>query len=207
VSASRRTLLRATGGALLGAGLTGCGHAAASPTTSRLTSPTAGAGGERYPGDLALVAVGAAVDALLVRAYDLAATGTVGPTPFAAYLTAARSHHAAHAAAWTRLLAAAGVPPVSADSLRTATATLTGIGGATDDATVATRLLALEQTAAATALAAVGAAGDERVVGLAATVAPVEAQHVAVLALLLGQPPAAAAQLTSAGALGAASLS
>lgn len=190
--ASRRSVLLGGVGTAV-AVLAGCSRAE-NATPPVAPSPPASAGGA-YAGDLRVLALSAALENLAVRAYarvrTRAAAGGYGSVPPAvtAFVAAAQAQHREHAAAWNGLLSAAGRPPVTGIPVRGAAslqATLTGAASVHDLAAAAA---ALEVTLAQTFLAAVGTLTDPHALGLAAAVAPVEAQHAATVNLLLGSPP------------------
>jgi hypothetical protein len=171
--ASRRTFLLG-GLAVAGAGaLAACGSsssggkaAAGGATTTPSTSP--------YTGDLKVVALAAALENLAVAGYGLvlanAGKGVYGKVPAAIgnFATVAKMQHTQHAAAWngvSALKAAKTIPDV---------------------ATVA---LGLENAAAQTYVFAAANVTDPGGIATAASIAPVEAMHAAILSFVLGKYP------------------
>lgn len=204
-SASRRGVLLGGVGAAVAVAVAGCSRAEnatplpAPTTTSTPTSP--------YAGDLRLVALVAAAENLAVRTYTRVRAraaaggyGTVAPA-VATFVPAALAQHREHAAAWNGLLTAAGRPEVTGVPVRGASSLEAPLTTASSGHDLAAAAAVLELALAETCLAAVGALTDAHAVGLAAAVAPVEAQHAAVLNLILGSAPAAQSTLPTGAAI------
>ncbi|HEY5335860.1 MAG TPA: ferritin-like domain-containing protein [Mycobacteriales bacterium] len=179
-------------GVTVGATLAACGRSR--PTTAS-HRPTSSSPVSPYVGDLRVVALAAATENLAVAAYARARTrataggyGTV-PLAVATYLAAAQAQHLDHADAWNGLLSKAGAPPVVGTPLRSAPSFLRSLTTATTVGNLTTAASALEAALAQTCLAAVGSVADVAVLGLAAGIAPVEAQHAAVLNFFLATAP------------------
>ncbi len=206
-SASRRAVLLGGLGSLgaLGASACGGGRTRAEPPRPAATSDPGATISQAA--DLQWAALGAALENLAVRAYAAvdgrAQQGVYGPVPAAVsrYLAAAAQQHREHALAWNELLNRAARPVVTGTPLTSAAGSLDAVD-ATQTVLAAMKVAgALESAAAATYLQVVGTAADTEVITLAATLAPVEAQHAAVLGLLLGTSPSPGTFLTTSSAL------
>lgn len=205
MTASRRGVL------LGGLGLAGAAGLAACSPTSHHPAPSSAppsSPASPYVGDLRYAALFAALENLTAAGYsvvlgkiDAGAYETL-PASVVGTMTTAAAHHADHAAAWNALLTGAGRPPVTGTPLSGAASALDPAQGATQAADALSAAITLEQTAAATYLGAVATLHASQVLALAAAVAPVEAQHAAVLELLLGSAPVPNATLSSSGGLG-----
>lgn len=154
-----------------------------------------------------MVALAAALENLVVAGYALVLTrataGAYGTVPPAlqAFATTAQAQHRDHAGAWNAVLTKAGKPPVTGTPLSSAQSTVAALTAATTATAVASAAAALELTLAQTCLEAVGAGSEPGLIALAATIAPVEAQHAAVLNLLLGTAPAPHSSLQTGSAV------
>jgi len=181
----RRLLLGAAGGLVLGA-CSGDGNPRPVDETV-VTDPN------RLEGDLAVAALLASLDNLLVRVYQEAIDrrDRLGgyPTAVLSVLEAAQRQHRDHAGAWNSILTGAGKPAVTGldVTVRTAIADPQFFRAATMNA-VLSICHDVENTTAATYLAAVGGMNNNAAVRIAASIQPVESQHVGVLAFLLGRP-------------------
>jgi hypothetical protein len=200
-TASRRTLLLGGVGVAGAAALAACGSSKSSSPASS-SSPAASASGATYTGDLQVVALAAALENLGVAGYGIvlkaATAGTYGTVPpaVATFATTVQAQHQDHAGAWNSVLSKAGKPTITTFPLSNASAIageLTAAKTLPDALTVAT---AVENVAASTYLEAVGAVTDPGGISVAATIAPVEAMHAAILNLLLGHYPVPASYLT-----------
>ncbi len=147
-------------------------------------------------GDLAVIALAASLENLIVGSYtaalDAIAAGDIEDVPPAVTALADRAvaHHSEHAAAWNRLLTDAGHEPVRGVN-RSVQAALAdpGLAAARDGASLTTFVLGLEGILAATYLDAEIRLQDRAALALAASIRPVELQHTAVLHFFLGQYP------------------
>jgi hypothetical protein len=194
---SRRNFLRGglvTAGAL-GGGLlvSGCGGSKApgSVTRSATVSTTSAAGG-----DLAVARLAAALEVVAVNAYDgvLAAAsrqqlGTVPPA-IATFVTTVRAQHADHQSAWNSILVGAGRPAQTGPDPRYQAMVARTLASLTDVAGAARLALQLETVAMETYTAGATALTEARNRRVALSIAPVEAQHVAILQFVLGSQPA-----------------
>ncbi|ONH29513.1 ferritin-like domain-containing protein [Pseudofrankia asymbiotica] len=209
--ASRRGVLLG-GLAAAGAGLiAACGGsggggnpAAASGTPTRAASP--------YTGDLKVVALAAALENLAVAAYTMAlAKATAGdygtvPDSVGEFATVARSQHAEHAKAWNGVLSGARLPTITGTPLTIAASEVAKLKATKSVPELAAYALGLENAAAQTYLYAMANVSDGGGIATAATIAPVEAMHAAVLAFIAGDYPVPEAFLDTSSAVGPAAL-
>ncbi|MFB7677835.1 ferritin-like domain-containing protein [Kitasatospora purpeofusca] len=199
----RRRFLLGAGGAAAALTLAACSSsgsggspapAPGSPSGSASGSPSGSASGQ-YTGDLKVVALATALENQAVGAYqaalDAAKAGRLGTVPpaVATFITTAMGQHADHAKVWNSVLTGAGKPAVTDVPLSNQPATLKALGAATDVATVAKLALSLEDQAAQTYLFATYNVTSPGGIATAATIAPVEAMHAAILNYVLGQYP------------------
>jgi hypothetical protein len=201
--ASRRGFLLG-GGAVLGglalvaSGATGVTAAAARtrggvpggiPTGARVKRV------QRLTGDLAVVGLAASLENLAIATYqagiDAATAGHLGAVPPAVvtFATTAQSHHKEHAAAWNAILTSAKKSAVSGVDLTVKKTVDTTFASVRDVGGLATLALSLENSAAATYLAAINVVKAPAGIKTAATIHPVELQHAAILNFVLGQYP------------------
>lgn len=153
-------------------------------------------------GDLERARLEAGIEAVLVTAHDAvlaaAAAGSLGrvPAAIASAAATARQHHLQHRDDINALLVRRGLPPAPADpSLRAAVAgRLAELRTAGDAAEL---LLRLETIAMETHVAAAASSRDPSLRLMSLTMAPVEAQHAAILNLLLGRYPVPDAEIRS----------
>ncbi|AUG75688.1 Ferritin-like domain-containing protein [Kitasatospora sp. MMS16-BH015] len=196
----RRRFLLGAGGAAAALTLAACSSSTSSSSSSSSSgSPSAAASGSAapglYTGDLKVVALATALENQAVGAYqaalDAAKAGKLGTVPpaVATFVTTAMGQHADHAKAWNAVLTGAGKPAISDVPLSNQPATLQALGAATDVGTVAKLALSLEDQAAQTYLFATYNVGSPAGIATAATIAPVEAMHAAILNYVLGQYP------------------
>jgi hypothetical protein len=188
-AATRRRFLMG-GAALVGTGvLAACGGSSGGKPSAM---PSAGS---IYTGDLKVVALAAALENLAVAAYTLALTeagkGTYGKVPPAigAFITTAKSQHQQHGAAWNAVLKNAGKPAVTGTPLTITQGAVNQLRAAKSVPAVATVALDLETSAAQTYTFATANVTDMGGITTAATIAPVEAMHAAILSFVLGKYP------------------
>jgi len=191
---SRRGFLIGAGG-LLGGLVVATKMTSPAGATTRRGRGTARPRQEKLTGDLAVVALAAALENLAVGTYqagiDAATAGKLGAVPPAivTFATTAQAQHKDHAAAWNAILSSAGKQPVTGvDQTVKAEvdkefAQVTGVGG------LAKLALGLEDVAAATYLAAIDVVKAPAGIRTAATIEPVELQHSAILRFVLGEYP------------------
>ncbi|MFF7587971.1 ferritin-like domain-containing protein [Kitasatospora purpeofusca] len=199
----RRRFLLGAGGAAAALTLAACSSsgsggspapAPGSPSGSASGTPSGSASGQ-YTGDLKVVALATALENQAVGAYqaalDAAKAGRLGTVPpaVASFITTAMGQHADHAKVWNSVLTGAGKPAITDVPLSNQPATLKALGAATDVATVAKLALSLEEQAAQTYLFATYNVTSPGGIATAATIAPVEAMHAAILNYVLGQYP------------------
>ena len=171
-------------------------------TSSTSSSPAAAGAGSasastasKYVGDLKVVALATALENQAVGAYQAALTaatagklGTVPPA-VATFVTTAMTQHQDHAKAWNAVLSGAGVPTITGVPLSNQPATLQALSGASTVGDVAKLALTLEDQAAQTYLFAAANVTSTGGISTAASIAPVEAMHAAILQFVLGQYP------------------
>ncbi len=202
-STSRRNFLRGAGVGVLGgvaalavpslAGATARGRGAGARGAERPAAfPPAG-----LSGDIAVAAVAASLENLAVFAYTAgigaATAGKLGSVPPAVvtFATTARSQHTEHAAAWNAVLRdhhrarVTEVNPTLAPVVKSDFASVHDVVG------LAKLALTLETIAAETYQAQISRLVSPAAVALAASIEPVEMQHVAILYYVLGEYPGA----------------
>lgn len=197
-SASRR-------GFILGASAGVAGGAAAllvpsmAGATQRV-SASSQASAEVFPpkglkGDLAVAAVAASLENLGVFAYtaglNAAAAGKLGSVPaaVATFATTARAQHADHAAAWNSVLRTHGNAKVSVVTPSLAPTVKKDFAKVTDVTGLAKLALTIESIAAETYQFHVSHLSSKAAIELAASIEPVEMQHIAILYYVLGMYP------------------
>jgi hypothetical protein len=182
-----------------------------------------------YAGGLRLIALAAAMENQAVWLYRTALANAGGsggalPAVFEQFAHAAADHHVQHAAAWNAILRAAGKPAVLGTPLSTQSSVAAALGSARTLAGVAALAARLEDRAARTFAAAAAAPPSTATAGTAtpsaanrsaaapgrtnqattgataASIAPVEAMHAAVLRFLAGSYPTPDDLLGSGGA-------
>jgi Ferritin-like domain len=194
---ARRRFLLGAGGLAAALALAAC----SSNDKNTSASSTKGVGGATtkapgtYTGDLKVVALAVALENQAVGAYraTLAAAkagklGTVPPA-VATFVTTAMAQHADHAKAWNSVLTGAGKPAITGVPLTNQAATTAALGKAASVGDVAKLALQLEDQAAQTYLFATYSVTSPAGIQTAATIAPVEAMHAAILNYVLGQYP------------------
>ena len=135
---------------------------------------------------LEIVAVGAYQAAL-----DAATAGSLGNVPpaGAAYVKTAMAHHQAHRDRWNALLQGAGAPIVTAPNATLQRTVERRLARMKSFRTAALLARDLEETAAATYLAAIPTLEGKDAIGLAGSIQVVDMQHVAILNFVLGEYP------------------
>ncbi len=194
---SRRGFLIGAGAVAGGALLAACSSGSSSSTTT--TSTSAGGSGSstsaKLTGDLAVAAVAASLENLAVAAYGdvltAAAAGKLGTVPPAVgnFVTTVKAQHTQHAQAWNSAIVAAGHPAVTAPDPVLVPVVKKDFAKVTDVTGAAMLALTLEDIAAATYQAAVGAVKATSSIKVAASIQPVEMQHAAILNFVLGKYP------------------
>ncbi|MFJ4922756.1 ferritin-like domain-containing protein [Streptomyces sp. NPDC088725] len=194
--AGRRRFLLGAGGVGAAFLLAACSSdKGSSSTPSALDSPGAAADSVTYTGDLKIVALAVALENQAVGAYKAtlaaAKAGKLGKVPpaVASFVTKAMAQHADHAKAWNAVLTGAGKPAITNVPLSNQKQVTSELSKATSVAAVAKLALQLEDQAAQTYFFATYNVKSAGGIATAATIAPVEAMHAAILHFVLGQYP------------------
>lgn len=201
---SRRIFLLGAGSALAGAGalaaVTSTPGLAAAATRSKESSKKPGSAKPANPeaglkGTLAVAALAASLENLAVYTYTqalaAAAAGKLGTVPPAVgtFATTVRSQHEQHADAWNALLISAHKHKVTVTDPALTPTVNAALGKVTDAVDVAELALELEIIAAETYQAEASRLKSPKAISVAATIQPVEMQHVAILYYVLGKYP------------------
>ena len=168
-----------------------------SETESETESEEAAAGDppERAEGDLGIAQVAASLEVLAVQTYtaalDAATSGALGDVPpaVATFMTTAMEHHEAHLGAWNDVLFAFDIEEVTAPPEDLKEEVDDRLADVTDVTGAAELAIFLEETAAATYLSVIPELEDPAAIDLAATIQPIDMQHIAVLRFVLGEYP------------------
>jgi hypothetical protein len=199
--ASRRRFLLGAGGVAAAFALAACSSSSTKNNVGSGSGPSgapvaaSASSSSMYTGDLQVVALATALENQAVVAYTAALAaakaGKLGTVPPAigTFATTAMSQHADHAKAWNAVLTGAGKPAITDVPLSNQPATLKALGAVTDVGGVAKLALMLEQQAAETYLFTAYNVTSPGGIATAATIAPVEAMHAAILHYVLGQYP------------------
>lgn len=192
-SFSRRSVLIGSLGLLSASGLL-----AACSSSSKSTSSTMGST-KPYPanltGDLAVVALAASLENLGVFAYNAAISAVTSgkltgvPQAIVTFAQTAKNQHMQHAQAWNSILVAAGKSAISETEPKLTPVVKSQFAKVNDVTSLGKLALELETIAASTYQEAVGIVNSQKGVELAATIEPVEMQHVAILNFVLGNYP------------------
>lgn len=165
------------------------------PTEDEESESEAAPSTEEATGDLAVAQLAASLEVLAVSTYgaalEAAGSGALGEVPpaVATFMTTAMEHHQSHLDAWNEVLQTADLRAVT-ESPRDLQATVDDeLADVTDVVGAAELALLLEQTAAATYLAAIPELLDPAAIDLAASIHPIDMQHAAVLLFVLGEYP------------------
>lgn len=208
----RRALNRrgfmASAGAMIAGGLAlATLPAAASTLRPRLRAAQLAADSTKgVPLDVVVAGLAASLENLAVSTYSsalkAAAAGKLGKVPpaVATFATTARAQHAQHAAAWNSILVHAHYDKITQVNPVYAKVVDAKFAKVKDVADVAELALTLEGIAAATYLEAIKAVSSNSAVAIAASIQPVEMQHVAVLNFVLGNYPVPDAFASASGA-------
>lgn len=197
LDATRRTFLRgglATAG-LVGGGavLAACGSSPDAGSAVNATSSSSSASSASP--DLTVARLAASLEVLAVNTYqtvlDAAGKGALGTVPpaIATFVTTAKMQHSDHANAWNSALVGAGLQAQTAPDPhynKIVQQALPTVKTVVDAAKLA---LTLETVAVETYTAGSALVTDRKNRQVALTIAPVEAQHVAILHYVLGQYP------------------
>jgi hypothetical protein len=198
IRTSRRGFLIGAGAVAGGALLAACSSGSSSPTTTAAPKSAAAGGSSmsgKLTGDLAVAALAASLENLAVAAYGdvltAAGAGKLGTVPpaVATFVTTAKGQHAQHAQAWNSAIVAAGHPAITGPDQTLVPVVAKGFAKVTDVTGAAELALTLEEIAAATYQSAISAVKATSSIKVAASIQPVEMQHVAVLNFVLGRYP------------------
>jgi hypothetical protein len=196
---SRRSFLARAGlvtaGGVAFATVAGVGGAGAGtiPRLTRSAGATRSASAASL--DVKVAALAASLENLAVATYSAglkaATAGKLGSVPpaVAKFVTTAMGQHVDHAAAWNAIIVASGYQKISAPNATIQPSINATFAKVTDVAGLAKLALSLEEAAAATYLEAVGVVAQQNSIETAATIHPVEMQHVAILNFVLGSYP------------------
>jgi hypothetical protein len=194
--ASRRTIIMAGGLTVGGLALAACGSSSkkSGATGSGASTAPAAADG-KLTGDFRVVGLAAALENAAVFAYGegikAATAGKLGDVPkvVVKFATTAMAQHKEHGLAWNGFLQSNGKKAITDIPLTIVPDVQKGLAAVKDVPGLATFALGLEEIAAATYIT--GAAGVSVPAGVATTlsIAPVEAQHAAILRFVLGKYP------------------
>jgi hypothetical protein len=204
---SRRNFL-VTSGALTAGGLilAACGSSSKPVAAAKKHQTTPTKTAMSVPVDVQVAALAASLENLAVATYaaglKAAGAGKLGTVPaaVATFAVTAKDQHAQHAAAWNAILSAVGydrvtvVDPVVATLIDDQFAKVTNVVG------LAKLALELEGVAAATYLNGLSVVSGTQAIETAATIQPVEMQHVAILNYVLGTYPVPNAFASTVGA-------
>lgn len=177
----RRAVILALGGVGVGLAVSACsGSADPVQLVSRV-----------YEGDFRLIALAAALENQAVNAYRAmrAALTNVRAPAFATLADACAGHHADHAAIWNAILRAGRKPSVTGVPLVGRRQVMTAARSVATVAEAAALALRLETQAEQTYVAASGSLTSTTGVAAAASIAPVEAMHAAMLRFIAGEYP------------------
>ena len=169
--------------------------AAPTATSTATSTTTMPASSGALTGDLAVAAMAASLENLGVYAYNAgiaaATAGKLGKVPPAVvtFAETAKSQHAAHAQAWNSALTGAGKAAVTATDPALTPTVNSAFAKVTNAAELAQLALLIENIAAQTYQKAIPALSATSSIAVAATIAPVEMQHAAILYYVLGQYP------------------
>lgn len=194
-SHSRRSLVLGGGAAALALVTTACGGDGGDPP-DRTGAPPTSSEADAGAGDVGTAQLVAGLEVLAVNTYqaalNAASEGVLVDVPeaLATFITTAQGHHQAALDAWNALLATLGEPEVTAPPADLETRVTEAFGVADDIVAVAELALMLEQTAADTYFEAIPTIENAEALALAATIQPVDMQHVAILNYVLGNYPA-----------------
>jgi hypothetical protein len=198
---SRRYLVLGGVGAAGALALASCGGSSSSGSSSpssAAASPSASAGTEtptELASDLKIVGLAAALEVLAIDTYGYLLTqagkGKYGTVPGAigTFAVTAKAQHVDHLGAWNSVLTTNGKAKVATPQLTVAAAQIKALESHTTLTQVTEQALALENIAAETYLGAEQAVVNPGGYKIAATIAPVEAMHAAILNYVLGNYP------------------
>ncbi|MHB8718517.1 MAG: ferritin-like domain-containing protein [Candidatus Dormibacteria bacterium] len=188
INSTRRNFLR---GGLVTAGALGAGAVvAACGDTTGGASPTASPSG-----DLKVAQLAASLEVLAVNTYQTALTaagkGAFGAVPpaVATFATTAMKQHQDHENGWNSALTQNGLPAQTAPDPKYDAIVKSALPGLKTVTDVANLALTLETVAVETYTAGASLVTAKANRAVALTIAPVEAQHIAILNFVLGKYP------------------
>ncbi len=187
----RRKLLLGGGVGALALVAAACGGGETDGPAATGDSTTTSEGGAAGGGqDVATAKLAASLEVLAVNTYGAALGAPLDyPEAVAEFATTARDHHQAALDAWNGLLTGLGEAAVT-DPPATLNETVNSqFAEVTDVTGVAALALMLEEIAADTYLGAIGAISNADALKLAASIQPIDMQHVAVLRYVMGEYP------------------
>jgi hypothetical protein len=193
--ANRRTFLLGGAAVVGSAAIAACGSSSSGGAASGGNGGSGGGATSPYTGDLKVVALAAALENLAVAGYGLvlksAGKGKYGKVPpaIAQFITTVQKQHMDHSAAWNAVLTNANLPKVTGAPLKITAPSVAALKRATTVPSVAAVALGLENAAAETYVFATANVTDPGGIATAASIAPVEAMHAAILSFVLGQYP------------------
>lgn len=158
-------------------------------------NPTAAEPSAALAEDLDTAAFAAGLEVLAIDTYrrtaEAAASGALGPVPpaVAELLTTVMGHHQAALDQWNRALAVSGKPQVTKPDPTLQPTVDAALKMVVDVPSAARLALMLEDTAAATYLAAIPKLKAPESIAVAASIQPVDMQHAAMLRFALGDYP------------------
>ncbi|MFN2568789.1 MAG: ferritin-like domain-containing protein [Candidatus Dormibacteria bacterium] len=175
-----------TVGALAGAVMAGCGSAGSATPYASSSADIA---------DLQIARMGAGLEALAMTTYDaiLSATtaGTLGPVPaaFSLLVNRLKGQHAEHRDSWNALLTQNSRPAQTEPDAGLIRGVREDLSRAASVMDVARLALRVESITLQSYVAGAQATRDRNARRISLTIAPVEAEHTAILSLVLGRYP------------------
>jgi len=205
---TRRRALALGGLAAGGIALAACSSSSGSttPTTGGAGATSGKAAAGAVPTDVRVAALAASLENLAVGTYGAglaaAGAGKLGTVPpaVATFAKSAIAQHKEHAAAWNAILANAGFARVTGVDTAVKPIVDSAFAKVTNVTGLAQLALLLENVAAATYLNGLTVVSSKEAVATAASIQPVEMQHVAILRFVLGEYPVPSAFASVSGA-------
>jgi rubrerythrin len=188
---NRREFVLGAGGAGIAVALAACGGVSGQSGPADTAS--------LYRGDFRTIALAAALENQAVSVYKslLAAVhaGTLDASAaaFTSVVHACLNQHTQHAEAWNAMLRTAGKPAITGVPLSGHPAVMRTLSSASTLTKAAALAIQLENQAAQTYVVTAGSLTSPAGVATAASIAPVEAMHAAILAFMAGDYPSSAA--------------
>jgi rubrerythrin len=197
----RRRFLRVGGlGVAAAAVLAACGGD--DKKSAAATTTTTVAGGGVVPGDITILRTASSLEHVAIDAYTAAGKSGLLTTPaVAAAATLFLTQHQAHAKLFEALTKKLGGEPFVVANPAVTAQLAPQLAALKTEHDVVTLAYGLEKAAAATYQASVGTFGDHTFNEAIMSIGGVEARHAAILASVLGQPPAPSAFSSPDGAV------